>query len=121
MKSSTPDFRKNTRSITLDPFSEFLFFHMNWHIEHHMFAAVPCYNLKKCHEATKDFMPEPRSLVGAWKEMREIWHRQQLDPTYEYDTPCNDGSGSVKELVTDEIGGSIGDLAPSGLKDKKDV
>jgi fatty acid desaturase len=119
LKSSTPDFRKNTRSITLDPFSEFLFFHMNWHIEHHMFAAVPCYNLKKCHEATQDYMPEPRSLVGAWTEMREIWHRQQLDPTYEFDTPVRDGGKAAGGLVTDEIGGSIGDLAPAGLTDAK--
>ena len=120
LKSSTPDFRKNTRSITLDPFSEFLFFHMNWHIEHHMFAAVPCYNLKKCHQVTKDYMPEPRSLVGAWKDMREIWHRQQLDPSFEFDTQVNGGpSQGASSLVTEDIGGSIGDLAPAGLTDKK--
>lgn len=39
---SSPDFRMNTRSITLDPFTEFLFWRMNWHMEHHMFAGVPC-------------------------------------------------------------------------------
>ena len=35
---------------TLDPLSSFCW-HMNWHLEHHMFAGVPCYNLKALHQA----------------------------------------------------------------------
>ena len=30
---------------------------MNWHIEHHMYAGVPCYNLGKLYEEIKDDMP----------------------------------------------------------------
>ena len=44
---NTDDFRKSVRSIRLDPLSEFLYWRMNWHTEHHMYAGVPCYNLKK--------------------------------------------------------------------------
>ena len=58
LSGEIPDFRKNTRTITLNPIVEFLFWRMNWHIEHHMFAAVPCYNLRRCHEATARFMPK---------------------------------------------------------------
>merc|ERR1712062_435923 len=87
LRGSVPDFRKSTRSITLDPVSEFLFWHMNWHCEHHMFAAVPCYNLAALHREVAHDMPVPRTLVGAWKEMRMIWRRQRLDPQYEFDTP----------------------------------
>ena len=47
-----------------------------------MYAGVPCYNLKKLHQEVKDDMPEPRSLVGAWREMLETWERQMIDPTY---------------------------------------
>ena len=47
-----------------------------------MYAGVPCYNLKKLHQAVKDDMPQPRSLVGAWREMLETWERQMIDPTY---------------------------------------
>ena len=61
---------------------------MNWHTEHHLYAGVPCYNLKKLHQAVKDDMPEPRSLVGVWREMLETWERQMIDPTYQFDTPC---------------------------------
>ncbi len=109
LRGSVPDFRKNTRSITLDPVSEFLFWykinlihlsdsflgenvllslklsiswtepairHMNWHCEHHMYAAVPCYNLKALHKEIAHDMPLPRTLIGAWQEMRMIWCRQ---------------------------------------------
>ena len=31
-------------------------------------------------------MPKPRTLVGAWREMRQTWHKQQEDPTDQYDT-----------------------------------
>jgi hypothetical protein len=33
---------------------------MNWHIEHHMFAAVPCYNLKALHSEVR---PYPHGLL----------------------------------------------------------
>ena len=50
---------------------------MKWHLEHHMYAGVPCYNLKKLNSEIKDDLPVPRTLFGAWKEMRETRNRQQ--------------------------------------------
>lgn len=82
LQENVADFRKSMRSITLNPVFKFLYWHMNWHTEHHIYAGVPCYNLKKLHQAVKDDMPEPRSLVGAWREMLETWERQMIDPTY---------------------------------------
>ena len=87
LRSDVADFRKCVRSIVLDPISEFLYWRMNWHLEHHMFAGVPCYNLKKLHKAVADDMPKVRTFFGAWKEMLEIKRRQQLDSNYEFDTP----------------------------------
>ena len=69
LRSDVQDFRKCVRTITLDPISEFLYWHMNWHLEHHMFAAVPYYNLPKLHQVITDDMPKPRTMLGAWKEM----------------------------------------------------
>ena len=80
LRMEVPDFRKCVRTITLDPISEFLYWHMNWHTEHHMFAGVPCYNLAKLHAAVADDMPRPRTLIGAWREMRETWRRQRSRP-----------------------------------------
>ena len=123
LRDNIPDFRLCVRSIRLDPISEFLYWHMNWHTEHHMFAAVPCYNLSKLHELVKDDMPVPRTLVGAWREMRETWNRQKDDPDYKFNTPLPPSARpAVTEVSmvtegdeTDSIVASIGDLAPDAL------
>ena len=114
LRSNVPDFRKCVRSITLDPVSEFLYWHMNWHTEHHMYAGVPCYNLKKLHRLIAHDMPIPRSLVGAWKEMKETWERQRVDPDYEFDTPVP-SQGTEKLNDAGLLAASIGDLAPKSL------
>ena len=80
LKDNVDDFRKCVRSITLDPFSSFLYWRMNWHLEHHMFAAVPCYNLKRLSRTVAADLPRPRTLAGAWKEMRQTWRKQQGEP-----------------------------------------
>ena len=114
LRSDVPDFRKCVRTIRLDVVSEFLYWHMNWHLEHHMFAAVPCYGLKRLHQSVAQDMPEPRSLVGAWKEMRAIWRRQQTEPGYEFDTPVP--SPVVRNVgAADRLAASIGGLAPGAL------
>ena len=119
LRSTVPDFRKNTRSITLNPLAEFLYWRMNWHTEHHMFAGVPCYNLKSLAREIAGDMPEPRTLLGAWREMRETWHRQQTDPSYRFDTPLPKATGSKGTDTSDELESSLGELAPKGLKKTK--
>ena len=114
LRSHVSDFRKCVRTITLDPVSQFLYWHMNWHLEHHMYAAVPCYNLEKLHRAVAHDMPEPRTLAGAWKEMRATWKRQQDDPGYEYDTPVPAPAAGEREDA-DPLAASIGGLAPRAL------
>ena len=110
------DFRKNTRTIYLNPILSFLYWHMNWHIEHHMFAGVPCYNLKKLHMAVKEDMPAPRTLLGAWKEMREVWCKQQDDANYQFNTTVPNSLKTTSEVSTDPLLSSIGDLAPKTLQ-----
>ena len=102
------------RTITLDPVSQFLYWYMNWHLEHHMYAAVPCYNLEKLHRVVAHDMPETRTLIGAWKEMRETWKRQQNDPDYEHDTPVPPPAVKEREDA-DPLAASIGGLAPRAL------
>jgi fatty acid desaturase len=110
------DFRKSVRSMKVNPLLEFLYWRMNWHTEHHMYAVVPCYNLKKLHQAVADDMPTPRTLLGAWREMRETWQRQKIDPSYHFDTPLPPTAKSVRTDTPDELESSIGELAPSGLR-----
>ena len=113
--SNVSDFRKCTRTIIIDPVSEFLYWHMNWHLEHHMYAGVPCYNLKKLHQVVADDMPKPRTLVEAWKEIRAVWKKQLEDPDYAYDTPVPPPHDKGSEATIDPLAASIGDLAPKAI------
>ncbi len=122
LQENTPDFRKSVRSMRLNPLFSFLYWRMNWHLEHHMFAGVPCYNLSKLHDEVAWDMPEPRTLIGAWQEMRAIWHQQKAEPDYAFDvplpptaTPEFTGSESAAAADGDELATSLGDLAPAGL------
>lgn len=82
---NTPDYRLCTRTITLNPFLEFLYWHMNFHVEHHMYAAVPCYNLSKVHQQIKADLPAcPNGIIATWKHLIPILQRQKADPTYQY-------------------------------------
>ena len=54
---------------------EFLYWGMNWDIEHYMYGGVSFYHLRKLHQALTGDMPEPRTLLGAWREMVAIWRR----------------------------------------------
>lgn len=115
LRENVADFRKNTRSITLNPVLRFLYWHMNRHTEHHMYAGVPCYNLEALAAELADDMPKPRTLLGAWIEMRRTWHRQQSEPAHHFDTDVPSPRKCMTVAVDEAMAASIGDLAPSGL------
>jgi len=82
---NVPDFRLCCRTIYLNPLFQFLYWHMNYHTEHHMFAAVPCYNLPKLHRLIKKEMPWcPNGLYETWKHISGILEKQKVDPNYKY-------------------------------------
>jgi fatty acid desaturase len=88
LKDNVDDFRLCCRTVTLSPAVRFLYWQMNYHIEHHMYAAVPCYNLDRLHKLIRhDLPPTPRGLIAAWKEIDAIVSRQIKDPTYQYEAP----------------------------------
>lgn len=80
-----PDFRLCCRTFTVNPVVQFLYWHMNYHIEHHMYAAVPCYRLGRLHRAIKhDLPPIPHGIVATWKEIAMIQDIQKDDPEYQH-------------------------------------
>ena len=81
-----------------------------------MYAGVPCYNLKKLSQAIVHDMPEPRTLMGAWREMLEIRRQQIGNPNYQFDTPLPAAANKTLMDKTDELASSIGELAPEGLR-----
>ena len=56
---------------------------MNYHIEHHMYAAVPFYNLAELHALVRADTPEPPvGVVGTWRQILPILRRQRDEPGY---------------------------------------
>ena len=96
LQDDVPDFRLCCRTFTLDPFLELLYWHMNYHTEHHMYAAVPCYNLGRVHEAIKhDLPPCPSGLIATWRQISAIQKMQKQDPSYQYRATLPDRGTSV--------------------------
>lgn len=88
LQDKVPDFRLCCRTILINPVFRFLYWQMNFHTEHHMYAAVPCYHLKRLHEAIEhDLPPSPRGLIATWREIGEIMRKQEADPKYQYSAP----------------------------------
>jgi fatty acid desaturase len=50
MKNNAGDFRENSRTIIPPPFISFLYWQMNYHMEHHMYPSVPFFQLKELHQ-----------------------------------------------------------------------
>jgi fatty acid desaturase len=115
LRDNAPDFRLCVRTIALDPISHFLYWRMNYHTEHHMYAAVPCYRLRRLHRTLASDMPAPRTLAGAWREMRQTWKMQQEEPGYQFNTPLPRRPEAAMK-PQDALGSSLGDLAPKSLE-----
>ena len=60
-------------------------------------------------------MPKPRTIIEAWKEMREIWRKQQNNPEYQFDTSVPTTMKTNYKVSEDQLECSIGDLAPKSL------
>ena len=78
------DFRLTTRTFYVyNRLVEFWYWHMNYHTEHHMFAHVPCYNLRRLHNAIKhELPPTPRGIVETWRIIGEQIRKQAVDPDW---------------------------------------
>jgi fatty acid desaturase len=77
------DHRLNTRTVELNPIFRFLYFNMNYHIEHHMFPMVPFHALPKLHEQVEACLPRTyRGLTDAFKEIIPALIRQSKDANY---------------------------------------
>ena len=69
---------------------------MNFHIEHHMYAAVPCYRLGRLHKAIEhDLPPSVVGLVATWREINETMQRQKVDPDYQFLPQLPEGAAAA--------------------------
>jgi len=85
LRDEVEDYRLCTRTIYLNPLVQFLYWHMNYHIEHHMYAGVPCYKLARLHRAIKHELPyPPNGLYETWSIIIGILRRQKAEPAYQF-------------------------------------
>jgi fatty acid desaturase len=77
------DFRLNTRTVYMNPISSFLYWNMNYHIEHHMYPLVPFHALPRLHELVKEDLPPANpSIWDAYREMIPALIRQLRNEDY---------------------------------------
>ena len=71
------DHRLNSRTVLMNPVSRFIYWNMNYHVEHHMFPMVPYHALPALHAAIRHDLPAPApSILAAWREMLPVLRRQ---------------------------------------------
>ncbi len=77
------DHRLNARTIYMNPVFRFLYWNMNYHVEHHMFPMVPYHALPALHEEMKADLPKPyASTIEAYREIIPALIRQSRDPEF---------------------------------------
>ncbi|MFP5205781.1 MAG: NADH:ubiquinone reductase (Na(+)-transporting) subunit F [Acidobacteriota bacterium] len=77
------DHRLNCRTVYMNPISRFIYWNMNYHLEHHMFPLVPYHALPKLHEVIRSDCPPPYpSILAAWREILPALLHQRKDPAY---------------------------------------
>ncbi len=77
------DHRLNSRTVYMNPISRFIYWNMNYHVEHHMFPMVPYHALPKLHAMIKDDLPAAnRSILEGYREMIPAFLRQLRNEDY---------------------------------------
>ncbi|HVO01991.1 MAG TPA: fatty acid desaturase family protein [Candidatus Cybelea sp.] len=84
MAEDVLDHRLCARTVYMNPVFRFVYWNMNYHVEHHMFPMVPYHALPKLHEIMKADTPVPcASTIEAYvKEIIPALIRQQRDPAF---------------------------------------
>ncbi|SON54957.1 Fatty acid desaturase [Hartmannibacter diazotrophicus] len=75
------DHRLNSRTVYMNPISRFIYWNMNYHVEHHMFPMVPYHRLPELHEKIRHDLPVPNSSI--WQAYREAWPALKRQLRYE--------------------------------------
>lgn len=94
------DHRLNCRTIYMSAVNRFLYWNMNYHVEHHMFPLVPYHALPALHDAIKDDCPTPYpSLFTAWKEIIPSILKQVKDPTHHVKRTLPEPKARIEEGI----------------------
>lgn len=64
VSQTDPDYRTSCGDTRLNPFLSFIDWRMEYHIEHHMFAAIPCHNLQSFSRFGADQLPPQMRVLA---------------------------------------------------------
>ncbi|MGV8937847.1 MAG: fatty acid desaturase family protein [Allorhizobium sp.] len=77
------DHRLNSRTVHMNPISRFIYWNMNYHIEHHMFPMVPYHALPALHALIRHDLPAAnKSIFDGYREMVPAFLRQLRNEDY---------------------------------------
>ncbi|HET6450527.1 MAG TPA: fatty acid desaturase [Spirochaetia bacterium] len=97
LAENTPDWRLVAHTVEVGPVLRYLYWNMNYHIDHHMYAAVPFYQLPKFHEVLKKDLPlAPASFSAGLRLVLSIKRDQQKTPGYTYVPRFPDGAAAPR-------------------------
>jgi fatty acid desaturase len=83
LRENELDHRFSTRTLKLNRFLQFLYWNMNYHVEHHMFPNVPFHALPQLRKAIEaDLPPTYDGLFSAWGEIVHVFRMQRHDADY---------------------------------------
>lgn len=111
LQENVLDHRLNCRTVYMNPINRYLYWNMNYHVEHHMFPLVPYHALPKLHELVKDDCPTPyKSIYDAFREIVPTILRQRKDPSFYVErilprkSPAEKSSGFEKKIFKGDPG-----------------
>ncbi|SMX48042.1 fatty acid desaturase family protein [Maliponia aquimaris] len=83
LADNVTDHRLNSRTVYMNPVSRFIYWNMNYHVEHHMFPMVPYHRLPDLHAAIRHDLPAPSpSILAAYAEVIPVLRRQLRHEDY---------------------------------------
>ena len=83
LADNVTDHRLNSRTVLMNPVSRFIYWNMNYHVEHHMFPMVPYHRLPDLHAMISHDLPPPnRSIAAGFGEMWPALKRQLRNEDY---------------------------------------
>lgn len=71
LADNVTDHRLNSRTVYMNPVSRFIYWNMNYHVEHHMFPMIPYHALPRLHALIKHDLPAANPSM--WHAYREVW------------------------------------------------
>ena len=88
MPEDVLDHRLNSRTVLMNPVLRFIYWNMNYHVEHHMFPMVPYHALPALHVDMKPYCPPAYpSVWAAYREIVPAVLRQVREPGWAVERP----------------------------------